>query len=215
MRSPCRSIATIVSLSSMLLLFAATAARGGDIDDVLQRSQQQRLEQFADADADDPHVERIRASFERICDAMQVSMPVELRVVRGDVVAESLLGRYVVANRSLGELPEGERLFVIAHEIGHLANEHWASFGKLWRTHLPGEVYREATDRIAPLFGPQASALMHEHELDADAFALAALTRLGYGFDAALAVFLRHGVQHDTATHPGTRKRVAHLRALR
>ncbi len=215
MRSPCRSIATLASLTTMLLLlFAAPAARGAEIDDVLQRSQQQRLEQFGDAGMDDPRVETIRASFERVCDAMRVQVPVELRVVHGSVVAESLLGRYVVANRSLADLPEGERLFVIAHEVGHVAHGHWASFGKLWRTHLPGAVHREATDRVAPMLGREASALMHEHELDADAFALAALTRLGFGFDAAMAVFLRHGVQHDTATHPGTRKRVAHLRGL-
>lgn len=35
------------------------------------------------------------------------------------------------------------------------------------------------------------------------------------GVNASLAAsFMRHGVQHDTATHPGTHKRVAHLRVL-
>ena len=118
------------------------------------------------------------------------------------------------ADRSLGELPEGERLFLLAHELGHVAGGPWARVGGLFRSHLPGAVVRAETDRVAPALGPEASALMHTHELDADAFALRALTRLGYGFEAALAVFLRHGVQHDTATHPGPRKRVAHLRTL-
>jgi hypothetical protein len=38
--------------------------------------------------------------------------------------------------------------------------------------------------------------------------------QLGFGLDAVLASFLRHGVQQDTATHPSTRKRVAHLRVI-
>jgi Zn-dependent protease with chaperone function len=198
----------------LLMMLAAVAANAAEIDEVLQRSQQQRLHDLPEARTDDARVAIVRRSFERVCAAMQIGVPIELRVVSGPVVAESLLGRVVVANQSLGDVPEGERLFVLAHEIGHVAHGHWASFATLWRTHLPGAVVQQETDRIAPVLGPEASALMHAHELDADAFALGALSRLGHGFDSAMATFLRQGVQHDTATHPGTRKRVAHLRTL-
>ena len=197
-----------------LLVLCCPAAWAAEIDDVLLRSQQRRLQELPEAPADDRRVAVVRASFTRLCGVMQVSDPVELRVISGPVVAESLLGHIVVANRSLGDLPEGERMFVLAHELGHVARGHWAKVGTLFRAHVPGAVVQEETDRVAPVLGPEASALMHGNELDADAFALTALTRLGFGFEAAMATFLRQGVQHDTATHPGTRKRVAHLRTL-
>jgi predicted Zn-dependent protease len=40
------------------------------------------------------------------------------------------------------------------------------------------------------------------------------LQRLGHGDDALLAVFRHLGAVQDSATHPGTRKRIASLRAL-
>lgn len=198
----------------MLLALIAMPARSESIDEVLQRSQLQRLRELPLAAADDVRVATVQRSFERLRVAMDIDAPVELRVISGSVVAECLLGRIVVANQSLGDLPEGERLFVLAHELGHIAHGHWQQVGTLFRAHIPGAVVQDQTDRAAPVLGPKASALMHSHEFAADAFALAALTRLGHGAESAMATFLRNGVQHDTATHPGTRKRVAHLRTL-
>ena len=77
-----------------------------------------------------------------------------------------------------------------------------------------GEVVQRQTDAVAPQLGREMSALSHAHELEADAFALRALRRFGHDTASALAVFMREGVKHDSATHPGTRKRVAHLRSL-
>ena len=59
------------------------------------------------------------------------------------------------------------------------------------------------------------SALSHAHELEADAFALRALRRFGH--DTACPPWrcsCAKAFKHDSATHPGTRKRVAHLRSL-
>ena len=120
----------------------------------------------------------------------------------------------IVANASLADMPEGERLFVLAHELGHLINGHWSHLGSAFKRRIPGEVARPHTDEVAALLGPELSALAHRHEYDADAYGLRAVQQLGFGLDAALASFLRHGVQQDTATHPSTRKRVAHLRVI-
>jgi predicted Zn-dependent protease len=198
----------------LLSVLNAGTAWGAEIDNVLVRSHERRLQEFPQAAPDDERVAVVRASFDRLCRAMQVTVPVTLHVISGPVQAESMLGRVIAANQALGELPEGERLFVLAHEMGHVALGHWDKLGTLFRKHIPGDVVQEHTDRVAPVLGREASALMHANELEADAYALAALKRLGFDFDAAMATFLRHGVQHDTATHPGTRKRVAHLRTL-
>ena len=37
---------------------------------------------------------------------------------------------------------------------------------------------------------------------------------LGFAIDNAFALLTRQGVQHDSATHPGTRRRLAQLRML-
>mgnify|MGYP002149795662 CR=1 FL=1 len=43
---------------------------------------------------------------------------------RTGTVAETLNGRTVVANESLALMPEGVRLFVLAHELGHFKHKH-------------------------------------------------------------------------------------------
>jgi len=138
---------------------------------------------------------------------------VDFYVIRGEVIAETLHGHVVVANESLADLPEGTRLFVLAHELGHVAGSHWLQMGQLYRRWVPGEVTPQQTGPVAALLGRDASGLAHRQEFEADAFALAALRALGHPPREALSAFMHMGVQHDTATHPGTRKRVASLRA--
>ena len=197
-----------------LLVCAGTAAQAETIGDVLERSQRKRLDELSQPATDAARAARVRATFERLLAELDVRTKVELRVVSAPVIAETLLGRVIVANQSLADVSEGERSFVLAHEIGHAVHAHWDALGQLYRRHIPGEVKQEHTDAIAGTLGREASAQAHDHELQADAFALRALERLHYGVDEAMAAFLRNGVQHDTATHPGTRKRVAQLRML-
>ncbi len=199
----------------LLCLSMAAPAFGEKIDEVLERSQISRLQSLPTVALDDPRSAIVRASFERLLAAgHRPPVAVELHVVEGSVVAECLFGRVVVANASLAEMPEGERLFVLSHELGHLINGDWADLGSAFRKYIPGDVVPGETDSLLLRFGPQMSALSHRYEYNADAYALRALQQLGFGLDSVLASFVRHGVRHDTATHPGTRKRVAHLRAI-
>jgi Zn-dependent protease with chaperone function len=202
-----------VVLSCCLLIAAPACAE--NIEQVLQRSQQARLRMMRQVSDVDPRAAMVRGSFERLLAAgHRPIIGVELRIVEGPVTAECLFGRMIVANASLAEMPEGERLFVLAHELGHLINGHWSHLGSAFKRRIPGEVTQPHTDEVAALLGPELSALAHRHEYDADAYALRAVQQLGFGLDVVLASFVRHGVQHDTATHPGTRKRVAHLRVI-
>lgn len=210
---------------------AVPAARGEGIVDVLHRSQAQRLAQVDDAArgvARPEAVAVIEASFQRLLAAVAppagdtvASVPpahaplahrVRLKVVRIDSLAETLQGHVIVVDEHLADLPEGERLFVLAHELGHVALNHWATLGRLYQQHVPAEVMRPQTDAVADLLGREASALAHHHEFAADAYGLRALQRLGYGEPQVVGLFMRLGLQRDTATHPGTRKRLALLR---
>lgn len=197
---------------TVLGLSLATTARGEDIVDVLRRSQQQRLDSFVPV-AVAARSATIHHSFERLRDRLGPLPPIDLHVVRGPIVAETLHGHIIVVNESVADLPEGERLFLIAHEIGHVVNRHWMQLGLVYRAWVPGEVTPRTTDPIAGPLGREASQTAHRHELEADLFALRALETIGVPTDAAFSSLRLAGLQQDTATHPGTRKRIASLRA--
>lgn len=191
----------------------AGRAQAEDIVDVLRSSQQQRLDSFPMAE-DGARSARIRASFQLLRATLGSELPaVELRVISGETVAETLHGHIIVANEKLGDLPEGERLFILAHELGHVVSRHWLAMGLLYLRWVPGAVTPSTTDPVSGPMSREASALAHRQELDADAFAVGLLRRVGHGSDDAFATFLHLGMMQDTATHPGTRKRVAALRA--
>lgn len=190
----------------------AAAACAGDIVEVLHESHMRRLAAMPLAE-DGPRSELVRDSFNRVLQAVAPDVPVELRIVSAGTVAETLDGRIVVVHESLASMPEGVRLFVLAHEVGHVVNRHWAQLGLLYKRWVPGEVTPDRTDPVAGPLGRAASGQAHRHEFEADAFALGVIRRMGRSPQDALAAFTAQGMQHDTATHPGTRKRIAFLRA--
>jgi predicted Zn-dependent protease len=193
------------------ILAFAGPAHGQDIADVLRHSQQTRL-QALKAAPPGPKADKVRKTFEALHQRIAPQAVVDLHVISGGTVAETLHGHIIVANESLADLAEGERAFVLAHELGHVVNNHWLKMGLLYRRFVPGAVIQANTDPIAGPLGREASALAHQQEIEADTFALQALGRLGHPADDAFSAFLHLGMQHDTATHPGTRKRVASLR---
>lgn len=192
---------------------AAQAADPSAIGEVLEHSQQQRLDAFHLA-TEGPRAAAVRASFERLLRVAAPGVRVELRVITGETIAETLQGHVIVAHERLADLPEGQRTFVLAHELGHVVRDHWAAMGGVYRRWVPGEVTPERTDPVAGALGRDASALAHRQEFEADAWALELLARLGFASEDAVGAFLSLGMQPDTATHPATRKRVAALRAL-
>jgi hypothetical protein len=199
-------------LAVMVATCAASAAQANDIVDVLHQSAQRRLDAMTLA-TDGPRAQAVRHSFELLRRTVAPDSVVELRVVSGSTVAETLDGRVIVANESLADVPEGVRLFVLAHELGHVRQGHWRQVGDLYKRFVPGEVVPQTTEPVAGPLGRAASAQAHRHEFEADAFALQALRTLGRSSDEAHAALRHQGMQHDSATHPGTRKRLASLRA--
>jgi Zn-dependent protease with chaperone function len=207
-------------LLTILIALAGGAVRRDDTDrapdivTVLFRSQQLRLAAMTLADPDSPRAHRLRASFDALTTRLRIVPPVELRIIRGDIVAETVHGNIVVANEALGDLPEGERIFVLAHELGHVMLGHWSQMGLLYQRWIPGAVERRHTDAVAAPLGRDASALAHRQEFEADVVGLRAVRALGLPEHDVLAAFMDLGVRNDTATHPGTMKRVAALRAI-
>jgi Zn-dependent protease with chaperone function len=195
----------------LLLALCAAAAQAEGIGEVLDRSQQRRLSGFSVADPQAPATTRVRESFEALVRATGLEQPVALQVVTGDVLAETLQGRVIVANQSLGDLPETGRLFILAHEIGHVSLDHWPKMTLLYQSWLPGELVQARAEAVASLLGRDASALAHRQEFEADAFAMRTLHAMGRSPAEIVDTVRGMGVFSETATHPGTHRRLAAL----
>lgn len=203
-------------LMALITAFSAPAWCAEDILDVLQRSQQMQLDALTEAAVDpaSPEARVVQQSFERALMVLKMPVDVRLIVVRGPLLAVCLMGKVVAANVSLADLSEAERVFVLAHELGHVAHDHWPQLGQLYKRHIPGAVVPATTDPVAGILGREASALAHQHEYEADAFALRLLRRMGEPEDTPIVLFQHLPMVKATATHPGTQQRVAHLRTL-
>ncbi len=204
----------LLPLLPLLGLLFATGSHAIEIGEVLERSQQQRLEAGVPATTDSERAQRIRTSFDHLVQLAPTEKPVELRILQGGLQAEAMLGRVLVVGEAVGDLPEGERLMLLAHEYGHLVMGHWGALVGLYRQHIPGEVNPQTTDPVAAVLGVQGQQLSHRHEYEADAFGFNLARRLGIGLDEALSLLMRRPVNFDSPTHPATRRRIAQLRSL-
>lgn len=202
---------------SLLLcaLLWCSSAWAEDISQVLQRSQQWRLQQRPAPDLQSTASERVRSSFERLKQLDARGADVQLKIVGGELFAEAQFGqRTLVVSENAGDLPEGERLLMLAHEMGHLLLGHWGALSALYRSHIPGEVRPETTDPVARKLSVEAQALSHRQEFEADSYGYALARKMGFGLDNAFGLLTRQGLQFDTPTHPGTRRRLAQLRVM-
>lgn len=197
----------------LMLLGSGPAWSDEDIVDVLRRSQDVRLAALPAVPADSARAHLVQNSYQRLIDALQPARVAELRVIDGPVIAETLHGHVIVVNESLADMPEGVRLFILAHELGHVQMQHWMQTAMLYQKWVPGAVTPATTDPVAAMLGREASGLAHEHEYAADAFAAQAMRVLGRPPEEMLAVFRHLGATPDTPTHPATHKRLASLRA--
>ncbi len=209
-----RLLACLTTCLAMLALPAAARA-GEGIAEVLQRSQLQRLALRPAAELDGEAAERVRASFERLRGMDAAVADVELVLVGGELYAEAIFAsRKLAVSTAAGLLPEGERSLMIAHEMGHLRLGHWGLLSALYRHHIPGEVKPETTEPVARALAADAQQLSYRQEYEADGYGYEMVRRLGFGLDNAFGLLTRQGLQFDSPTHPGTRRRLAALRVL-
>ncbi|WP_144006723.1 M48 family metalloprotease [Pelomonas sp. KK5] len=198
---------------ALLSLVGATSVRAETITDVLARSQRIQLESFELAPPDGREARIMRQSFDALVKTLKLQAPVELHVIVGPVIAETLNGQVLVANARLADAPENVRLFVLAHELGHVTLGHWQKMGLLFQKWVPGEVGSDPLP--APLnegMGRDASRLATQQEFEADAFAAQIVSAMRPDSYNPQAIFMYLGAQQDTATHPGTQRRLAALR---
>jgi Zn-dependent protease with chaperone function len=196
-------------------LVASVPAASEDILSVLARSHEMRLQTLGARANHDRREAVLRADFVRLQSRLPgLPQDMQLVVVDGAAIAETLAGHVVVVHADLADASEGERLFMLAHEIGHVALGHWGELGAVYHKHIPGEVNQQATDAVASVLGREASQLVHGHEFAADAYAWRVIRGMGFELDSAAAVFHMMPNMGDTPTHPASRKRLAALRLI-
>ena len=127
------------------------------IGEVLHRSHQMRLQELTDVSHDSAAARQLHVHFERLVAFAGLDAPVELRVVRGGTVAETLHGYVIVVHEELASRPEGEQLFVIAHELGHVAQSHWTRIGRLYEKWVPGVVAQRRPTQWPETWGAKPS----------------------------------------------------------
>ncbi len=209
--------AAVFKSTLVLSLCWAVPAWGGEsIEQVLERSQQMQFDALASqqVDAESREARIVEASFEHLLTKVGTPVAVRLMVERGPMLAVCLMGHVVVANASLADMSESERQFILAHELGHVSHGHWNQLSSLYQKYIPDEVVQQKTDAVAGSLGREASQLAHDQEYEADAFAHDVLRRMGQPADTAVQLFHRLPLVKRTATHPGTRERLAHIRSL-
>ena len=203
-----------VLLCLSLVLGSPAPAWCADIVDVLVDSNSLRLQARTPAGADSERAAVVRATWERLLGVAAPAQAPELRTVTGPLYAEAVMGRIVVASEALADLTEGQRLMMLAHELGHVVLGHWDAQCRLYKRFIPGEVRPETTDPVAARLGAAAHVQSHRHEFEADAYGYAIARREGVDFASVMTLLMSLGAAQDSVTHPGTHRRVAHLREL-
>jgi Zn-dependent protease with chaperone function len=118
-------------------------------------------------------------------------------------------GHTIVLSARMSRLNAAQRFFIIAHEMGHVALEHHGDM----RSFVARVVGDESDEqRALQRVQSRLTAISHQHELDADAFAVRTMLLAGYDPEQAAKLFDSIGGDRDNTTHPSARRRAEAIR---
>lgn len=199
-------------LSLSLNLVLALPARAVDVPSVLSQWQQARLEQCPAIDADRGVAQRLRADFDKVLAAAPELASTPFRVSDCPVIAQVRAGVVVVSTQLAG-LPEKERLFVMAHELGHVAHGDWQRVAQRYVDYVGVvQTFDEVVEKMKQV-NSEINDMSRAGEFDADEFALEVLKKAGYPATEAATSFLRrYRDQPESDTHPAIRARLERVR---
>lgn len=146
------------------------------------------------------------ANFERT-----VKVPASTHFEVMDCEADGFVyrGQTIMLSARLARLSEPQRFFIIAHELGHVVLQHHGEM----RSFVANVVGDEADEqRALARVQSKLTAISHQHELDADAFAVRTMLATGHDPEQAARLFDSIGGDKDNATHPSARRRAEAIR---
>lgn len=164
-----------------------------------------------------PDARKIANAFERVKAAAGVEFPVTLLIAdeKADVFAQSFPGEVVAVSITLARYDEGLLMFMLAHELGHVRQRDLSRALAFYAAHIPASVTAQEAERYAQELRPQAQAMSHGFEFEADRFSAGILTQLGYSLKAGRR-FLASlpGANEDSLSHPAANERVRRLQVF-
>jgi Zn-dependent protease with chaperone function len=158
-----------------------------------------------------PQRQVIEADVARFIKAVDVPDSVRFQVL--DCEADGFVhqGQTIVLSTRLARMNPQQRFFIIAHEMGHLRLGHHGAMrsfvARIVNDH-PDEL------RARAHLASGLSQISHQHEFDADAFAVRAMESASLQPEQAAWIFDSIPSDRDNATHPSARRRAQAIRTM-
>jgi len=188
-----------------------------DIVAALNASQQQKLSLCKVTADEAPEARVLQQSFKQLQDARAtMDAPAATPAVRL-LVADcehgiQVLAGEVVVPPEVAHWDEGARLFVLAHELGHIEHRDWDRLMATYAYDMAQNTAEDALPQALSSVRAHTSVLKRHSEYAADKYALRLLQHMGRnGLDDAEAALLPIWSREDTPTHPGAMQRMAAL----
>jgi hypothetical protein len=210
-------VQALIAASLICLALSGPPAFALDIVAELNASQQQKLSLCKVTSDEAPAAKILQRSFKLLQDARATmagpaaTSSVRLLVADCEHGIQVLAGEVVVP-AEVASWDEGARLFVLAHELGHIEHRDWDQLTAAYAKGMPQDIAEEDVPQALTSVRAHTSPLKRNFEYAADKYALRLLTRLGRnGLDDADAALQRIWSRDDTPTHPGAMQRLAAL----
>jgi predicted metal-dependent peptidase len=145
--------------------------------------------------------------------ARRLDTPVGLHITSNGEGGEAVLGQIVMVNEALAALPEDEREFEIAHEIGHIDLKHLDRMIDIFRHYVGTITDDHLIARTLNAHIDELSPELQGLEFEADAYGQALLQRIPGAVEGGIHTFQRNVFRRGDYSHPASRERMLKLQA--
>jgi len=183
-----------------------------DIGDGIRTGDRVRLEK-ATPSADAEAVRIITESFQAALAARGPGIPVTLHITHDGLGGEAALGNVVLVNDALAALPEDERVFEIAHELGHIDLGHFERMIALFQQYVGDSKDDHFIARTLNAHADDLSPALQALEYEADAYGQALVSKVPGALDGGMHTFQRNVFRRGDFSHPSSRERLLKLEA--
>jgi len=122
-------------------------------------------------------------------------------------------GKTVVISTRLARMNAAQRFFIVAHEMGHVELGHHGAM-RSFVARIVADHTDESRARAQVVSG--LAQISHQHEFDADAFAVRTMESAGLDPEQAAWIFDSIPAEkgQDNASHPSAKRRAAAIRSM-
>jgi len=203
-------------MNRMLLGICACAcswtALAMDIGSGIRTGDRVRLEKATPSD-DTEAARIITESFQAAMAARGAGIAVTLHITHDGLGGESALGNVVLVDDSLAALPEDERVFEIAHELGHIDLGHFERMIALFQQYVGDSTDDHYIARTLNVHADDLSPALQALEYEADAYGQALVSKVPGALDGGIHTFQRNVFRRGDFSHPSPRERMLKLEA--